>query len=432
MNSQRPALLCLFACAALSCAPLLAQNTAPKKGPAVDPARFALPATDDGLPGAGPIRRMDWFQKTWVERRTGFAGRVRQEQGALVFLGDSITQGWNTNLNQLFFGLKTANRGISGDTTRGVLIRLQEDVLALKPSGVVLLIGTNDLEEGATPEVIAGNLKLLLAALKAHDPKMPVVLCNVFPSSDTKKRPAPAIKKINQLYFALLKDEPQVTYLDTYALFANAQGDAKPEEFPDLLHPNTAGYLKWTAALRPILETLALAPAWPDDFKLESGFESLFNGRDLTGWGYADQPPFDGKLDASDGRYAARNGRLVVTVAREERAYRKLMTTRKFPGDFTLKLEFRASPGADSGVFIREPQLQVRDYHIIGPWFTLKSYRPLEWNEVVVTVRGGLAHATCNGEVLVDAFPVPATGPIGLESDRGQIEYRRIRVREEK
>ena len=252
----------------------------------------------------------------------------------------------------------------------------------------------------------------------------------MFPSSETKKRPAAQIRKINQLYFAAIKELPQVTYLDTYTLFANAAGDAKPEEFPDLLHPNSAGYLKWTAALRPVLETLGLAPAWPDDFTPEPGYASLFNDRDLTGWGYADQPPFDGKLDATDGRYAVRNGRLIVTVAREERAYRKLMTTRKFSGDFTLKLEFRCSPNADSGVFIREPQLQVRDYHLAGPWLTLRNYRPLEWNELVVTVRGGLAHATCNGEILVDAFTVPATGPIGLESDHGQIEYRRIRAKE--
>ena len=397
---------------------------------AASESRFAIPATDDGLPGTGPIRRMDWFQKLWTERRSGWAGRVKQDQDSLVFLGDSITQGWGSNQTQLFPGIKSANRGISGDTTRGVLIRLQEDVLALNPRGVVLLIGTNDLEEQATPETIAGNLKLILAALKKHNPAMPVVLCNVFPSSEMKKRPAVQIRKINQLYFAAIKDEPQVTYLDTYALFANAQGDAKPEEFPDLLHPNTVGYIKWTAALRPVLEHLGLAPAWPDDFTPEAGFDNLFNGRDLTGWGYADKPAFDGKTASDDGRFAVSNGRLVVTVAREERAYRKLFTTRKFAGDFTLKLEFRASPNADSGVFVREPQLQVRDYHIAGPYNTLKNYRPLEWNEIVVTVKGGLAHATCNGEVLVDAFAVPATGPVGVESDHGQIEYRRIRVQE--
>lgn len=391
---------------------------------------IVLPATDDGLPGTGPIRRYDWFQKLWTEKRSGWAKRVRQDQDGVVFLGDSITQGWAANLNQLFPGIKTVNRGISGDTTRGVLLRLQEDVIALKPRGIVLLIGTNDLEEAAPPESTASNLKLIFASLKAHNPTMPIVLCNVLPSSATKKRPADQIKKINQLFFALLKDEPQVTCLDTWALFANAQGDAKPEEFPDLLHPNSVGYIKLSAALRPVLETVGLAPAWPDDFSPEPGFESLFNGRDLSGWCYPDKSAFDGKIVSDDGRFAVRNGRLVVTVAREERTYRKLMTTRKFSKDFVLKMEFRASPNADSGVYVREPQLQMRDFHIAGPWLTLKNYRPLDWNEVVVTVKGDLAHATCNGEVLVDAFPVPATGPIGVESDHGQIEYRRIRLQE--
>jgi lysophospholipase L1-like esterase len=389
-----------------------------------------LPATDDGLAGTGPIRRYDWFQKLWTEKRSGWAKRLKQDQDGLVFVGDSITQGWGANLNQLFPGIKTVNRGISGDTTRGVLLRLQEDVIALKPRGIVLLIGTNDLEEAAPPESTASNLKLIIAALKAHNPAMPIVLCNVFPSSATKKRPADQIKKINQLCFALLKDEPQVTWLDTWALFATAQGDANPEEFPDLLHPNPVGYIKFAAALRPVLETVGLAPAWPDDFSPEPGFESLFNGRDLTGWGYADKPALDGKTVSDDGRFAVRNGRLVVTVAREERAYRKLMTTRKFPKDFVLKMEFRASPNADSGVFVREPQLQMRDFHLAGPWLTLRNYRPLEWNEIVITVKGNLAHATCNGEVLVDAFVVPANGPVGIESDHGQIEYRRIRVQE--
>ncbi len=396
---------------------------------AADASPLAIPATDEGLPGAGPIRRFDWFQKLWLESRTRWAGRVKVDQGAIVFLGDSITQGWNTSLNALFLGNKVVNRGISGDTTRGVLLRIG-DVTALNPRGVVLLIGTNDLEEKATPEVIAGNLKLILAALKAHNPQMPVVLCNVFPSSASMRRPADQIKKINQLYFAAIKDEPQVTFLDTWSLFANAQGEAKIDEFPDLLHPNGIGYSKWRDALQPVLETLGLVPAWADDFKPEAGFESLFNGRDLTGWTYADKPEFGAKTVTDDARYAVRNGRIVTLVSRQERVATKLWTTRKFEKDFVLKLEFRASPNADSGVYIREPQVQVRDFLIAGPFFGLKNYRPLDWNELVVTVRGGLAHATCNGEVLLEAFSVPATGPIGLESDRGQMEYRRIRVQE--
>ena len=391
--------------------------------------RFQVPSTDDGLPGAGPIRRADWFKHVWVERRTRWASQVQEDQGALVFVGDSITQGW-ADVGSSFPGIKTANRGISGDTTRGVLIRLDEDVLALNPRGVVLLIGTNDLEENTDPEIVTGNLKLIVAALRKHDPAMPLILCEVFPSSASKSRPVDKIKKLNALYLGAVADEPQVTVLDTWSLFANVHGDAKDEEMPDLLHPDFLGYAKWAAALRPILETVGLAPAWPDDFVPETGFMGLFNGHDLTGWQYAGGPVFKGKLATDDGRYVARNGRLVVTVSHKGQENKILWTTTKFPKNFTLKLEFRASPNADSGIFVREPQLQCRDFLIAGPFAALAHYRPLDWNEVVVTVRGGLAHCTCNGEVLVDAMPVPATGPIGLESDHGQMEYRRIRILE--
>ncbi|MFA5058721.1 MAG: glycoside hydrolase family 44 protein, partial [Opitutaceae bacterium] len=197
--------------------------------------------------------RADWFQKIWTEHRSRWALRVSQDHGAVVFLGDSITEGWGDDFGGSFPGLKAVNRGIGGDTTRGVLLRLQEDVLALHPAAVVLLIGINDIGCHAAPETIAGNLKLILAAFKRADPHMPVILCQVFPSSATKKGPASQIEKLNELYAAAIKGDPQVTLLETWPLFANAQGEARPEEFPDLVHPNAAGYAKWAAALRPAL-----------------------------------------------------------------------------------------------------------------------------------------------------------------------------------
>jgi lysophospholipase L1-like esterase len=392
-------------------------------------ASLDIPATDDGLPGAGPIRRYEWFTKLWTSKRTGWAKRVEEDKGALVFLGDSITQGWGDNIGGAFPGTKVANRGISGDTTRGVLIRLKEDVLDLNPAGVVLLIGTNDLEEKAEPETIAANMKLILAALKQHNPKMPVVLCQVFPSSASKSRPADKIKKVNQLYAAAVKGDAQITFIETYPLFANAQGDAKKEEMPDLLHPNKAGYVKWASAIRPVLETLDLVKVEPDTFQNEPGFVSLFNGKDLTGWGYKTNN-FDGQTASSEGRYVAKNGRLIVTTPPEGRKIAQLWTTQKFPKDFVLKLEFRATPNADSGVFIRNPQLQCRDYLIAGPYTNLTQYKPQDWNEMIVAVTNNVAYCTCNGEVLNAAFKLPATGPIGLEGDRGQMEYRRIRLQE--
>jgi lysophospholipase L1-like esterase len=417
--------------------------------PGTDP-RLAIPPTDDGLPGAGPIRRMDWFQKLWLTRRSAWEKQAAQDQHALVFLGDSITQGWGDDMHHDFPGVKVANRGISGDTTRGVLIRLDEDVLALHPKGVVLLIGTNDLEEKADPETIAANLKLIIAKLEASDAHLPIILCQVFPSSETKKRPADQIKKINALYAAAVKGDPRVTLVETWPLFANAQGDAKPEEFKDLLHPNDAGYEKWAGALHPILATLDFMDTTPDKFKPEHGFKSLFDGRDLTGWGYHATTPdelkssqrpgapawlivpkdisFKRKVVSYDGRYIAKNGRLIVATPPEYRKIQAIWTTRDLPNNFILKLEFRATPNADSGVFIRGPQLQCRDFLTAGPYKNLKHFKADDWNEMTITVKNGEALCLCNDEVLEPVMKVPEHGPLGLEGDRGQVEYRRIRV----
>ncbi len=420
---------------------------------AADPAHFALPApeAEPTLPGEGALRRYDGYVKRWNSVRPQWAADVAKDQGAIVFLGDSITQGWGTDFKKSFDGLKLANRGIGGDTTRGMLIRLQEDVLALRPKAVVLLMGTNDIETEVPADAIGRNFQKIVAALKAHDPKMPVIVCRIFPSSATKKRPKETILAVNELIAATVKNDPQFTVLDTYALFANVEGDANPALFPDLLHLNAAGYAKWASALRPVFATLGYLETQAEEFKPDPGFVSLFNGKDLTGWGFRVTPPrkapkapkpnaplfvevkqaesFDGKTESSDGRYRAINGRLVVITPAEGRRIQELDTLRDYPEDFILKLEFRATPNADSGVFLRKPQLQCRDYLVAGPYKDLKKYKAQDWNELIVTVKDGIAHAECNGEVLEDALKVPATGPIGLEGDRGQMEYRRLQIK---
>lgn len=217
---------------------------------------LAIPETDEGLPGAGPIRRYDWFRNLWETRRRGWAESRSEDHHAVVFLGDSIIQGWGTGLPEAFPGIKVANRGISGDTSRGVLIRLEEDVLSLDPQAVVLLIGTNDLEEAAQPQTVAANVKLILDALSESYPNMPVLLCEVFPSASSMSRPAASIQQINALLAELAPNYPQLQLLPTYALFADDDGDAKLAEFPDLLHPNELGYRKWASALRPLLSAI--------------------------------------------------------------------------------------------------------------------------------------------------------------------------------
>ena len=218
---------------------------------------FAQPPSNQA-PGAGPMQSGLWFRGLWQGRRSEWDKAKAADQGAVVFFGDSITQGWGS-LAQDFPKLKVANRGISGDTTRGLLARIRGDVLDVHPRAVSMLIGTNDLDQGGTPEVIAENMKAIVAKLHQADPKMPIVLNKVMPRGPKKERNFPElIPKLNALYEAAFKDDPLVTVQDTYALFVNAEESVNNDEFPDLLHPNGAGYAKWTTALQPIFEKLKL------------------------------------------------------------------------------------------------------------------------------------------------------------------------------
>ena len=421
------------------------------------PSSFALPETDDEIAGIGPIRRYDWFKNLWLRRRQGFASLVAKQQNAVVFLGDSITQGWGDDFRGDFGDMLVANRGISGDTTRGMLLRLEEDVLSLQPRAVVMLMGTNDLEENADASTIAANVGMILKSLHQHRQDLPVILCRVFPSHESKKRSATAIQEINKQLMSLVKGDERITVLDTWTLFADDQGNAKSEEFPDLLHPNQIGYAKWKAALLPVMATLGLTDTKAEPFDLEPDYISLYNGLNLDGWCFRpttekminsrarwqkrdpDNAPawpivkeltlLDGMKQTQEGRYRAIADRLVVATPPEGRKIQQLWTQQIFTGDFTLKLEFRATPNADSGIFLMGPQLQCRDFLLAGPYKDLTRYKAGTWNEIVVIARDGKAHCTCNGEVIEESFDVPNSGPIGLEGDRGQIEYRRIRIR---
>ena len=219
-----------------------------------------LPADPAKLPGKGPLQTWGGYTNIWAERHAAWRRDTNNHAGAVVFLGDSITEGWK-RLAQDFPDIKVVNRGIGGDTTRGVLYRLNADVLALKPAAVVLLIGINDIALGAKPEDIADNIKGILMDLKQSNPHMPVIVCKVMPSSQKQYRPAGQIKQLNALVDEIVKSDPQFIRCDTWSIYADENGNCKKEEFPDLLHPNGIGYAKWADVLRPILARLNLEAA---------------------------------------------------------------------------------------------------------------------------------------------------------------------------
>jgi lysophospholipase L1-like esterase len=228
-----------------------ARRNDPPPAPEPDP---YWPA-DDAFPGTGrPVgkgRFKDWNHQL----RAGFAKLRDAEQGALVFAGDSITERWRT-LAQDFapLGVKIANRGIGGDRARNLLYRLDDDVLALHPRGLVLLIGTNDLGAMDTAADIAANIKAIIAKARARDAALPVALCLVMPRNGERDFPR-RIPELNHLLREIAGAAGgDITLCDLYTPFAQEDGTSQPEYFGDRLHPNAAGYARMRDALLPALQ----------------------------------------------------------------------------------------------------------------------------------------------------------------------------------
>jgi acetyl esterase/lipase len=167
----------------------------------------------------------------------------------------------------------------------------------------------------------------------------------------------------------------------------------------------------------------------------EPGFKPIFNGKDLAGWRYrgAEQA---GKAATDDGRFMVKDGILAINGSKDTPPrVTELDTVESYDGDFTLRLEFRASRNANSGLHLRDKafahQLQIRDYPRVGPYKTLKSYRDSDWNAIEVVVTGTKARCTCNGELLEAALVLPGSGPLALQSEINLIEFRNIRVKRE-
>lgn len=219
------------------------------------PAAAALPPIT--VPSGG------WFPPGWVKRRTLFRDSLATDQGAIVFVGDSITQAFDTA--RAFPGVKTANRGISGDLAANLRHRLQEDVIDVNPKAVVILMGTNDAKDGKDPAAIVADIRAAAEKIHAAHPAIPVIVCRLLPRAprpgqarESTLLPA-AIPTVNSLIDALPIELPWLRVADTYTPLARADMSPVSEYFGDGVHPNSAGNAALAEALRPVLRA-ALAP----------------------------------------------------------------------------------------------------------------------------------------------------------------------------
>jgi lysophospholipase L1-like esterase len=208
------------------------------------------PTRPEDWPGEGVIRVFGWMKDNrdffWTERA--------KKQGSIVFAGDSLTANWKT-LGKDFSGVVVANRGIGGDVSRGLLFRFQEDVLALRPKAIVILIGINDLTAKQPASTTLANIRSMLELKRSEQPDVPVVLCTVPPSANPK---APIDERqrrfLNQGLRQLAKENQRVSLVDLYAATVTTDGTPDLRYFQsDQLHFSAAGHDRWKEVLEPAL-----------------------------------------------------------------------------------------------------------------------------------------------------------------------------------
>lgn len=161
-----------------------------------------------------------------------------------VIAGDSITEIFNMELFNSYIkesGKLVYNRGISGDTSNKFLERFDSNVLALKPSNLVLLIGTNDLSLISDIDYVFSNISKVIDKAMNFDPDMNIILQSVYPVTYKNKRKNRLILALNEKLHVMCSQK-NITYLDVHSLLLDKMGGFHSEYTYDGLHPNAKGF----------------------------------------------------------------------------------------------------------------------------------------------------------------------------------------------
>ena len=203
-------------------------------------------AQDVYIQGGGTL--MDWAHLKKYEQSNSELKNIN-DPNRVVFMGNSITEGWSFLDKDFFINNSFVNRGIGGQTTPQMLIRFKPDVVNLNPKAVVILAGINDIAENTGPvtiENIAENIISMAEIAKANEIK--VFICSTLPAIDFPwspgMEPGPKVIKLN----SILKnycDSNNIPYVDYFSAMSDKKGGLKVPEYTtadDLVHPNLAGY----------------------------------------------------------------------------------------------------------------------------------------------------------------------------------------------
>ena len=202
----------------------------------------------------------------FLKMHESFVARAKSGPVGVLFLGDSITEGWGKapEVWEKHYGkLQPANFGISGDRTEHVLWRMANGELeGISPKVVVLMLGTNNTGNNTAAQIAAADKKII-EQLRAKLPDSKVLVLGIFPRGPRKNRDGSmddGVKKMEIIHainaeLAKLDDGKKVRYLDISEKFL-VSGKIPSDVMPDQLHPNVKGYQIWAEAMQPLLEEM--------------------------------------------------------------------------------------------------------------------------------------------------------------------------------
>lgn len=198
-----------------------------------------------------PVPRPD---EVWIERHNQFNERVKQGNVDLIFVGDSITHGWESDGKEVwaqYYEKRNAmNLGIGGDQTQHVLWRLDNgNIEGIQPKLAVLLIGTNNVLEN-TAEEIGEGITAIVQKLRQKLPETKILVLAIFPRYEKPDAMREKLIKASQIA-AKMADNRNVFFTDIGNEFTNPDGTLLQEIMPDFLHPVYEGYVRWAKAIEP-------------------------------------------------------------------------------------------------------------------------------------------------------------------------------------
>lgn len=194
----------------------------------------------------GESTAQDWANLTRFQAKNEALGTPAKGEKRVVFMGNSITEGWINTCPEFFEGRPYINRGIGGQTTPQMLIRFRQDVINLQPKVVVILAGTNDIAGNTGPstlEMIEDNLASM--AEIAHANGIKVILCSVLPAYDYPWRkgmePNVKIPELNK-WIKNYAEKNKFIYLDYFSAMVDEKNGMQADLSGDGVHPNKKGY----------------------------------------------------------------------------------------------------------------------------------------------------------------------------------------------